>query len=56
MFRLCLIGIIAAIIFGLMSFLPVIGIVFSILAVISIVVAGLSLIIGLIKLLFFSWW
>lgn len=56
MFRLCLIGIVAAIVFGLMSFLPVIGVVFKVLAIIGVVVAGLSLVIGLIKLLFFSWW
>ena len=56
MFRLCFVGLVAGLILGLMSFLPIVGVVFEVLAVISLVVAGLSFIIGLIKILFFGWW
>lgn len=56
MFRLCLVGLVSAGIFGLMSALPVIGGIFEVLTVMCCVIAGLSFIIGLIKVLFFSWW
>lgn len=56
MFRAVFIGIVAAIVFGLLGLLPVIGPVFLTVSVISISLAGILLVAGLIKLLFFSWW
>lgn len=53
MFRTAFIGIIAAIIFGLLSVLPIIGTAFAVVATISIALAGILFVVGLIKLLFF---
>ncbi len=54
MFRLCLVGLISAVVFGLMSALPVIGTLFEVLSVAGYVIAGVSFIIGVIMVLFFS--
>lgn len=55
MFRAMFVGIVAAIVFGLLGFLPVIGPVFLTVSIVSISAAGILLVAGLIKLLFFSW-
>ena len=53
-FRIVLIGVIAGIVFGLLSFLPVVGGVFAVAAIVGISIAGIALVIGLIKVLFFG--
>jgi len=51
-FRVAFVGLVTAIIFGVLGMIPVIGPVFLVVATIGITVAGVCFIIGLIKALF----